>query len=173
MLFPVGKTMSANASGKLFESELKDIYDAEKRIEGALETMASDVDHEEARQAFEEHREQTRGQIERLEQVFEIIGMDPQTEECKAIAGMIGEHDRFTGENPDQTEHTLFDLIAAQKVEHYEIATYGSLAKLADQLGMSDAGDLLHENLEEEKQTLDRLTKLTDSYDFEQLPAAD
>ena len=165
--------MSTNSSSKVFESELMDIYDAEQRIESALQEMADEVEHEELQQAFTKHREQTRGQIDRLERVFEMAGMDPSGEECKAIKGLIDEHGRFANENPDRSELDLFDLVAGQKVEHYEIATYGSLAKLADELGMNEAGDLLHENLEEEKATLEKLTQLTDSYDFEALPAAD
>lgn len=161
--------MAENELTDLFRNELMDIYDAEQRIERALDEMASHVEHEEARRAFEEHREQTRGQIDRLEKVFDMAGVSPETEECKAIQGMIDEHGRFTSENPPQREHDLFDVVAAQKVEHYEIAAYGNLAKIADELGMDEAGDLLHENLEEEQQTLDRLTELAEGYDYAQL----
>lgn len=164
--------MSTNGSNKLFTNELKDIYDAEQRIEQALSELAGEVEHEEIRRAFEEHREQTRGHIDRLEQVFEIVGVSPEREECKTIQGLIDEHGQFAGENPGQEELALYDLVAGQKVEHYEIATYGSLAKLADELGMDEAGDLLHENLEEEKETLEKLTRLTENYDFESLQAA-
>lgn len=165
--------MSTNGSSTVFESELRDIYDAEQRIETALQEMADEVEREEVQQAFAEHRDQTRGQIDRLERVFEMASIDPSGEDCKAIEGIIDEHGRFTGKNPDRAELDLFDLVAAQKVEHYEIATYGSLAKLADELGMDEAGDLLHETLEEEKATLEKLIQLTDSYDFEALSASD
>ena len=163
--------MSSNQSSTLFENELKDIYDAEQQIEKALEQMASDVEREEARTAFEEHREQTRGQIDRLEQVFDKLGMEPEAEDCLAIQGIVEEHRRFTEENPSQDEHDAFDLVAGQKVEHYEIAAYGNLANMADHLGMDEVGDLLHQNLEEEKETLTRLTELSDSVDYESLAA--
>ena len=161
--------MSAQQSSKVLENGLKDIYDAEQRIESALEEMAGEVENDEVRQAFTQHREETQGQIERLEQVFEAVGVTPEADECKAISGLIEEHESFIGENPSQAEIDLFDVTAAQKVEHYEIATYGSLAKLANRLGMGEAGDLLHQTLEEEEKTLDILIELAENYDYEQL----
>lgn len=166
--------MSTNSSplDHLFENELKDIYDAEQRIDEALGEMAEEVEHDDIAQAFRDHKQETEGQIDRLEQVFEMIDVSPGDEECEAVQGLITEHDEFAESNPDKSELELFDVTAGQKTEHYEIATYGNLAKLADQLGMDEAGDLLHENLEEEEEFLDRLVELTESYDFEQLQAS-
>jgi ferritin-like metal-binding protein YciE len=161
--------MSTNSLNHLFENELKDIYDAEQQINEALGEMAEEVEHDDIAQAFRDHREETEGHIERLEQVFEMVGTSPGDEECEATQGMIEEHDEFAQSNPDQSELELFDVTAGQKTEHYEIATYGNLAKLADQLGMDEAGDLLHQNLEEEEEFLDRLVELTESYDYDQL----
>jgi ferritin-like metal-binding protein YciE len=161
--------MSANEPNKVFENELKDLYSAEQQIESALEKMANEVENDQLREAFSEHREQTQGQIERLERVFEKVGLDPEAQECKAISGLVAEHEEFTGENPSQPELDVFDSVSAQKVEHYEIATYGSLAHLADRLGMDEAGDLLHETLEEEENTLNKLVNLANDYDYQQL----
>ena len=163
--------MSQSPMNHLFENELKDIYDAEQRIDKALGEMADEVENEEIRQALTDHREETEGQIDRLERVFEIVGKSPETEECKGTKGMIQEHDRFAKQNPDQAELGVFDLVAGQKVEHYEIASYGNLANLADELGMDEAGDLLHQNLEEEEEFLKRLTALADDYDYSKLEA--
>ncbi|WP_435179893.1 DUF892 family protein [Halorussus sp. AFM4] len=163
--------MSSSSSSltHLFENELKDIYDAEQRIDEALGEMAEEVEHEEIAQAFRDHREETEGQIDRLDRVFELIDASPGDEECEATQGIIKEHDEFARSNPEQGELDVFDITAGQKTEHYEIATYGNLAKLADKLGMDEAGDLLHQNLEEEEEFLDRLVELTESYDYDQL----
>ena len=160
--------MSANTN-KLFESELKDIYDAEQRIEEALGELSSEVEDEEIRKAFEEHREETRTHIERLEEVFNSLGIDSGDEECEVTKGLVEEHDDFSDQSPSQAELELFDLTAAQKTEHYEIASYGNLAKIADQLGEEEIGDLLHKTLEEEEETLDELTQLAEDFDYDRL----
>ena len=161
--------MSSSSQNQLFVNELNDMYDAEQRIEEALGELASEVDDEELRNAFEEHREETRTHVDRLEQVFESIGVEPGDEECEATKGLVEEHDEFADQNPDQAELELFDLTAAQKTEHYEIASYGNLAKMADQLGLEEEGDLLHQTLEEEEETLDKLVELTESFDYSRL----
>ncbi|WP_135851892.1 DUF892 family protein [Halorussus salinus] len=161
--------MSTNSLSHLFQNELKDIYDAEQRIDEALGEMADEVEHDEIAQAFRDHQQETEGQIDRLEQVFDMIDASPGDEECEATRGMIEEHDEFLSSNPEQGEIDVFDVTAGQKTEHYEIATYGNLAKLADRLDLDEAGDLLHENLEEEEAFLDRLVDLTENYDYDQL----
>ena len=161
--------MSAASQNQLFVDELKDIYDAELRIEEALGELASEVDNDDLQNAFEEHREETRTHIDRLEQVFDSIGAEPGGEECEATKGLVKEHDEFAGENPEQAELDLFDLVAAQKTEHYEIASYGNLAKIADQLGLEEEADLLHQTLEEEEETLDELKDIADNFDYGRL----
>ena len=161
--------MSAASQNQLLVDELKDIYDAEMRIEESLGELASEVDDDDLRNAFEEHREETRTHIDRLEQVFDTIDVEPGGEECEATKGIVKEHDEFAGESPEQAELDLFDLTAAQKVEHYEIASYGSLAKIADELGMDEVGDLLHQTLEEEEETLDELKEIADNFDYSRL----
>jgi ferritin-like metal-binding protein YciE len=142
-----------------FLHELADIYDAEKQILKALPKMAQAAQHEDLRHAFEEHLEQTEAQVERLEQVFEVIGEEPKGKGCKAMEGIIKEGDELIKEH--QGDAAL--ICAAQKVEHYEIASYGSLQSWARILGEDDAADLLEETLDEERDTDERLTEIAES----------
>jgi ferritin-like metal-binding protein YciE len=159
--------MTVSNLRELFVHDLEDIYYAETELLDALETMADQTDEEEIASAFREHREETQGHIERLEQVFEMLDMEPDVEECEGIEGLIEEHETFVAEeDPEQSLLDLHNLVAAQKTEHYEIAAYGNLALVADRLGMDEAGDLLHENLEEEQEALDELSTFVDEFDF-------
>jgi ferritin-like metal-binding protein YciE len=162
-----GNELTIKKKGRVFMStlretfleELGDIYDAEKQLLKALPKMAQTARHEDLRRAFEEHLEQTEGQVERLEQVFEVIGEEPQSKSCKAMAGLVKESDELIKEN-----HGDAALIcAAQKVEHYEIASYGSLQSWARLLGEEEAADLLEETLDEERDTDERLTEVAES----------
>ncbi|MFC7141040.1 ferritin-like domain-containing protein [Halosimplex aquaticum] len=164
--------MAVNSAQELFEHELEDIYYAEHELLDVLDQLASQTEHEEIAQAFQEHREETQGHIERVEQVFEMIGEPPEEEECEGIQGLIEEHQELVDMDPDQSVLDVANLTAAQKTEHYEIAAYGNLALLADRLGMDEAGDLLHENLEEEEEALEKLKDLADQYDYESIVAA-
>lgn len=144
----------------LFHEALKDIYFAEKQILRALPKMARAAQSDELRQAFETHRHETEGQIERLDQVFEIIGKSPQGKSCEAIIGIIDEGKEVM---EDFAETDALDpglLAAAQSVEHYEISRYGTLKTWAQQLGLRDAVPLLDATLAEEKKTDELLTKL-------------
>jgi ferritin-like metal-binding protein YciE len=142
-----------------FLEELGDIYDAEKQLLKALPKMAQAAQHEDLRHAFEEHLEQTEGQVERLEQVFEVIGEEPKSKGCKAMEGIIKEADELIKQR--QGDAAL--ICAAQKVEHYEIASYGSLQSWARLLGEAEAGDLLEETLDEERDTDERLTEAAET----------
>jgi len=142
-----------------FLDELGDIYDAEKQLLKALPKMAQAAQHEDLRRAFEEHLEQTEGQVERLEQVFEVIGEEPKSKGCKAMEGIIKEADELIKQQ--QGDAAL--ICAAQKVEHYEIASYGSLQSWARLLGEEEAGDLLEETLDEERDTDERLTEVAET----------
>ena len=163
--------MGATNLEELFEHELEDIYYAEHAILDALEELADQVERDDIRQAFLEHREETEQHIDRLEQVFEMIGEPPEEEECEGIQGLIAEQEEFADEDPDGDVLDVFNLTSAQKVEHYEIAAYGNLAMLAERLGMDEAGDILHENLESEEETLEELKSLTENYNYEQIAA--
>ncbi|MCW2316171.1 ferritin-like metal-binding protein YciE [Rhodoblastus acidophilus] len=147
----------------LFTETLKDIYYAEKQILRALPKLAKAAHSEELRQAFQHHREQTEGQIERLEQVFEMIGKGARGKECHAIVGILDEAkeviDEFTG--ADALDAGL--LSSAQAVEHYEIARYGTLKNWAQQIGLKDAVPLFEATLKEEKETDALLTRLADT----------
>jgi ferritin-like metal-binding protein YciE len=152
---------------ELFVHNLEDAYYAEEELLDALQDLEDQTDDDEIAEAFAEHRDETRGHIDRLDDVFEMLDVEPETEECEGIEGLIEEHKTFVDEEePDQELLDLHNLIAGQKTEHYEIAAYGNLALLADRLGMDEAGDLLHENLEEEKAALDKLSGSVEDYDY-------
>ena len=148
----------------LFTDTLKDIYYAEKKILKALPKMAKSLEKGSSlAAAFEKHREQTEGQVERLEKVFKIIGKPAKGKKCEAIEGLSKEADELMEavECTDTLEAGL--LAGAQAVEHYEIARYGTLVEWAKLLGHEDAADLLQETLDEEKQTDELLNDMATS----------
>jgi len=162
--------MSVTNLRELFVHDLEDIYYAEQELLDALQTLEDQTDQSEIADAFAEHREETQDHIDRLDEVFQKLDVEPETEECEGIEGLLEEHETFVEEaDPSQEVLTLHNLIAGQKTEHYEIAAYGNLALLADRLEMDDVGDLLHETLEEEKAALEKLSGFVDDYDYEQV----
>jgi len=147
-----------------FEDELKDIYWAEKNIVKALPKMQKAATSQKLQQAFEEHLQQTQTHVERLEQVFEMLEKKAQAKKCDAMAGILEEGNGIVGETEKGTATRDVGLIlSAQKVEHYEIATYGGLAQLAITLGLDEVAGLLEETLKEEKETDARLTEIAES----------
>jgi ferritin-like metal-binding protein YciE len=147
----------------LFLDGLKDIYFAEKKILTALPKMAKAAQSEELSAAFEKHRRQTEEQVSRLEKVFKAMDQKAQGKTCPAIIGLIDEGEEIMDEYKDTNALDAGLLSAAQAVEHYEIARYGTLKTWAQELGMKDAARLLETTLEEEKQTDMDLTKLAES----------
>jgi ferritin-like metal-binding protein YciE len=147
----------------LFLHTLKDIYYAEKQILKALPKMAKNAGSEELKAAFETHREQTQGQIERLEQIFELLGKPARGVACEAINGIIEESKEIMEDFADSPALDAGILSSAQAVEHYEITRYGSLKTWAQELGMNDAAKLLDQNLQEEKKTDKRRTELAEA----------
>jgi ferritin-like metal-binding protein YciE len=147
----------------LFLIGLKDIYYTEKQILRALPKMAKAADSDELRQAFETHRDETEAQVQRLEQVFEIMGKKAQGKTCPAIQGIIEEGKEVMEDFADSEALDAGLLAAAQSVEHYEISRYGTLRTWAQELGMQDAVTLLEETLEEEKKTDELLTELAEA----------
>jgi ferritin-like metal-binding protein YciE len=137
----------------LFLHLLKDVYHAEKQAVRAMPKMAKSVESDELRQAFETHQQETVQQVQRLEQVFEMAGKKPRAETCPAIQGLVEEAKEVMdgAEDPDVLDAGL--LAAAQAIEHYEIARYGTLRAWAEELGMMDAARLLQQTLDEEKKT--------------------
>jgi ferritin-like metal-binding protein YciE len=147
----------------LFLETLKDMYHAEKQILRALPKMAKAAESDELRQAFQTHRDETQGQVARLEQVFEMLGKPARGKPCEAIQGII-EEGKEVMEDFKGSDALDAGLVAgAQAVEHYEISRYGTLKTWATQLGMRDAAKLFDETLAEEKKTDALLTKLAES----------
>lgn len=139
---------------------LKDIYFVEKQILKALPKMARAAQSEEGKAGFLQHREETQGQLDRLEQVFDLLGKAARGKTCEAIQGIIAEGEEIMEEFKDSPALDAGLISSAQAVEHYEIARYGTLIEWANQLGLKDAVPLLEANLAEEKATDDKLTKL-------------
>lgn len=144
----------------LFHDTLKDIYFAEKKIMSALPKMAKAAHSAELRAAFEKHLNETEGQVERLEAVFEEIEARPQGKTCDAIMGILDEGKEIMSEYKGMPALDAGLLAAAQAVEHYEISRYGTLITWADELGLTNASKLLKETLAEEKNTDQTLTQL-------------
>jgi len=164
----IGKNVGAGAANSLlkefFVEELKDIYYAEKQIVKTLPKMKKAATSGELKTAFENHLTMTQEHVVRLERVFELLGEKAKGKTCEAIEGIIKEGEGIIGDTDSQTATRDVGLIfAAQKVEHYEIATYGGLAQLAETLGLSEAGQILHTTLEEEKQTDLLLTSIAEN----------
>ena len=147
----------------LYVEELQDIYDAEQQITRALPKMAEMATHPQLKQAFQEHLEQTQGQIQRLDQIFRQMGQQARGKGCKGMQGIIteGQEQMQKGERGDGMD--AFLIAAAQKVEHYEIASYGTVKTWAKLLGEADAAKLLQQTEDEEGQTDKRLTRLAES----------
>lgn len=151
---------SANPLEELFSETLKDIYFAEKQILRALPKMAKEATTPELKQAFETHRDETEGQVERLNQIFEMMSRPARGKTCEAILGIIDEAKEFMDDfkGTDALDPAL--VASAQTVEHYEITRYGALKSWAKELGFEDAAKLLDETLQEEIKTDKLLTKL-------------
>jgi len=146
----------------LFYETLKDIYYAERQIVKALPKMARGAQDPKVKAAFQTHREETEGQIERLKQIFEILGKRAQGKTCDAIEGILSEGEEILDEFKGTPALDAGLLAAAQAVEHYEISRYGTLRAWALQLGMKDVAKLLDETLQEESSTDELLTNLAE-----------
>jgi ferritin-like metal-binding protein YciE len=147
----------------LFHDTLKDIYFAEKKILTTLPKMAKAAHSEDLRAAFEKHHSETQGQVERLEEVFDMIGRKPQGKTCDAIIGLVEEGQEVMKEYKGSPALDAGLLAGAQAVEHYEISRYGTLKTWANELGLGDAVGLLDATLQEEKNTDATLTKIAES----------
>jgi ferritin-like metal-binding protein YciE len=147
----------------LFHHELKDLYSAETQLVKALPKMAKAATNDELRAGFEEHLEQTKGHVERLDQIAEICGFKLAGHKCKAMEGLVEEGAELISEDADPAVRDAGLIGAAQRVEHYEIAGYGTAAALGRQLDHGEAVELLEATLEEEKETNDKLTELAES----------
>jgi ferritin-like metal-binding protein YciE len=155
--------MAEKTLNDLFLDTLKDIYFAEKQILKALPKMARAAQSEEGKAGFLQHRDETQGQIERLEQVFELLGKPARGKTCEAIQGIIAEGEEIMEEYKGTVALDAGLISSAQAVEHYEIARYGTLIAWAKQLGLNEAVPLLQANLAEEEATDKKLTQLAEA----------
>jgi ferritin-like metal-binding protein YciE len=158
---------------ELFHDTLKDIYFAEKKILSTLPKMEKAAQNEKLKAAFEKHRGETEGQVQRLEQVFAIIEKKPEEKTCAAIVGITDEGAEIMEEYKGSPALDAGLLAAAQAVEHYEISRYGTLKAWAEELGLDDAVELLEETLDEEEATDEALTEIAKSAINQQAQAAE
>jgi ferritin-like metal-binding protein YciE len=149
---------------ELFMEELKDIYWAETHLAKALPKMSKAATSEKLKKAIEDHKKETDNQIERLDKVFSILGEKSSGKKCQAMEGLLEEAEEIVSDTKKDTMvRDAGIIIASQKVEHYEIASYGSLVELAKKMGQNDVAKLLQETLKEEKDADAKLTKIAES----------
>jgi ferritin-like metal-binding protein YciE len=146
----------------LFVHTLRDIYYAEKQITKALPKMIGKATSPELKRAFQTHLSETEGQVRRLEEVFRMHGHEPKGVTCEAIDGIIAEAESVMGNVADKDVLDAAMIAAAQAVEHYEVSRYGTLAAWAKQLGRPDCANLLHQTLEEERRTDEKLSQIAE-----------
>lgn len=154
--------MASKSMKDLFVAEIQDMYSAEMQLTKALPKMAKNASNAELRSAFEQHLTETKNQISRLEQVGQKLGISLSSNTCEAMEGLVEEGEEVIGEGYESEVLDAGLIASAQKVEHYEIASYGTLCALAKQLGHQDIATLLHQTLEEEKRTDEKLTRLAE-----------
>ena len=147
----------------LYISELRDLYSAENQLLKALPKMAKGASSPELKDAFEQHLEQTKGHVERLEQLFQQLDESPKGKTCQAMKGLIEEGSEILKEEGEESVLDAGLIVAAQKVEHYEIASYGSVRTFANLLGQNEAAKLLQSTLDEESETNEILNQLAEN----------
>jgi ferritin-like metal-binding protein YciE len=152
---------------ELYVEELRDIYDAENQLLKALPEMAKAATSEELRSGFEEHLEQTKEHVRRVEQVLNELGEKAKGKKCKGMQGLVAEGKEIIEEDFEDQVKDAALISAAQRVEHYEIAAYGTVRTFAEILGEQDAVSLLEKTLQEEKETDEKLTELSESINVE------
>ena len=157
------KSDAAELLQELFEDELKDIYWAEKALTKAIPKMIKNATSSDLKEALQDHLAVTEGQVSRLEEVFAVIEKKPQAKKCEAMEGLLKEAESIMEDTQTGVVRDAGIISAAQKVEHYEIASYGTLCSFANTLGLDDAADLLKETLNEEKEADELLTKIAES----------
>jgi ferritin-like metal-binding protein YciE len=154
--------VAVESLNELFVEQLRDLYDAENQLIKALPKMAQGANSDELRQGFEEHLEQTKEHAQRIEQIFEQLGEKAKGKKCKGMEGLIKEGSETLSEDMSEDVKDAAIIAAAQRVEHYEIAGYGTARTFANLLGEDEAASLLEQTLEEEKETDAKLTQLAE-----------
>ncbi len=163
--------MQKNSLKELYAEELRDIYDAENQLVKALPEIAKAATSEELRSGFEDHLEQTKEHVRRLEQVLNEMGEKAKGKKCKGMQGLVSEGKEIIDEDFEDDVRDAALISAAQRVEHYEIAAYGTVRTYAEILGEQNAVSLLEKTLEEEKETDQKLTKLAEGINVEAVAA--
>ena len=163
-----GKSTADSANAEqgfrdLFEDELKDIYWAEKALTKAIPKMIKNTTTPDLAQALEDHLEETKGHVDRLEEAFQMLGKAARAKKCEAMDGLIKEAEEIMEDTPEGIVRDAGIISAGQKVEHYEIATYGTLCAFAKTLGEDEVASLLQQTLEEEKAADEKLTDIAES----------
>jgi ferritin-like metal-binding protein YciE len=156
-------SMTLHSMNDLFVLQIEDLYDAEQRITKALPKMADAATNKQLKAAFQQHLRETQQHVTRLEKVFSIIGMSPKRETCEAMKGLIAEGDEAVNAAGDPDVRDAALIAAAQRVEHYEIAGYGTVRTLAQQLGQDEVARILQQTLDEEGAADKKLTKIAES----------
>ena len=154
--------MNLDTLEQLYISELRDLYSAENQLLKALPKMAKGASSNELKDAFEKHLEQTKGHVERLEQIFEQLDESPKGKTCYGMKGLIEEGSEILSEDGEDSVLDAGIIVAAQKVEHYEIASYGSVRTFANLLGQEEAARLLQSTLDEESEANELLNQLAE-----------
>jgi ferritin-like metal-binding protein YciE len=154
--------MKLDTVEKLYIGELRDLYSAENQLLKALPKMAKAASSQELKDAFEKHLEQTKGHVERLEQIFQQLNENPKGKSCHGMKGLIEEGSEILKEDGEDSVLDAGIIVAAQKVEHYEIASYGSVRAFAQLLGKDEAAQLLQSTLDEESETNEILNRLAE-----------
>ena len=155
-------SMALNSFEDLFVEQLQDLYDAEQRLTKALPKMADAAKSASLKAAFQEHLRQTQNQVTRLEQVFQLLGKTAQSKTCEAMKGLVTEGEEVISATGDADVKDAALIAAAQRVEHYEIAGYGTVRTFAQRLGHQQAAQLLQQTLDEEADTDKKLTALAE-----------
>jgi len=155
--------MKLDTLQKLYTDELRDLYNAENQLLKALPKMAKGASSEELKDAIEKHLEQTRGHVQRLEKVFDQLGEKAKGKTCRAMKGLVEEGSEILKEDGDDSVIDAGIIVAAQKVEHYEIASYGSVRTFANLLGQNKAAELLQATLDEESEANELLNRLAET----------
>lgn len=165
--------MSVNSLQELYSKQLSDLYSAEQQIVKALPKMIDATQSEELRDALNEHLNVTRNQVSRLEKIFEQMGKSPENEKCKGMEGVLQEGNELLKELEDEDVRDAGIIASAQRVEHYEIAGYGTARTFATLLGQEEAAELLDETLQEEKDADEKLSEIAEELNFEAMDSED
>jgi ferritin-like metal-binding protein YciE len=156
-------SMTLNSLNDLFVVQIQDLYDAEQRLTKALAKMAEAASSKQLKSAFQEHLRETEQHVTRLEKVFSVMGVTPQRDTCEAMKGLIAEGEEVISATGDAEVKDAALIAAAQRVEHYEIAGYGTVRTLAQHLGQEEVAQLLQQTLDEEGACDQKLTKIAES----------